>query len=283
MADIRSINTAVIAQAVKDMIFEASFSLSKDVLIKFDTMLKTETNPLAIETLNVLKENAAIAEREQLPLCQDCGSVIIFLELGQRVVLDGEDFETTIEKAVAETYNRFYLRKSIVGDPLKRANTGTNTPVSLHTCIVSGNDIKLSVYLKGGGSENMSALRMFRPTDSVDTIIDYIEERVIEAGPNPCPPLFLGIGIGGTADTALLNSKEVLLRGLDSRHPDPFYAKLEERITARLNNTGIGVLGFGGSSTVAGVYIKEAPTHIASLPVALNMNCHSFRVRTRNI
>ena len=283
MTQIRSINIDIIASAIKDMIFEASFTLSKEVIDKFDAMMKKETNPLALETLRVLKKNAEIAKLERLPLCQDCGSTIVFAEIGQHTILDGGDFETAIENAVAAAYSEFYLRKSIVGDPLKRANTGTNTPASIHTRIVPGNGLKLSVYLKGGGSENMSTLRMFRPTDTIDSIIAFIEDRVIEAGPNPCPPLFLGIGIGGTADIALLNSKEALLRGIDSRHPDPFYAELEDKITTRLNGTGVGVLGFGGNSTVAGVYIKEAPAHIASLPVALNMNCHSFRMRTREL
>ena len=283
MTQIRSINIDIIASAIKDMIFEASFTLSKEVIDKFDAMMKKETNPLALETLRVLKKNAEIAKLERLPLCQDCGSTIVFAEIGQHTILDGGDFETAIENAVAAAYSEFYLRKSIVGDPLKRANTGTNTPASIHTRIVPGNGLKLSVYLKGGGSENMSTLRMFRPTDTIDSIIAFIEDRVIEAGPNPCPPLFLGIGIGGTADIALLNSKEALLRGIDSRHPDPFYAELEDKIATRLNGTGVGVLGFGGNSTVAGVYIKEAPAHIASLPVALNMNCHSFRMRTREL
>jgi fumarate hydratase subunit alpha len=280
---IRKINTDEIAKAVKELIFEASFVMPADVAGRFDSMIASETNPLSVETLELLKENGRIAESEQLPLCQDCGSTLIFIEIGQRMLIEGEDLENAVNSAVAQAYSEFYLRKSIVADPLRRGNTGTNTPAFIHTKLVSGDSARVWVYLKGGGSENMSRLKMFRPTSPAGAIIDYIEDSVIEAGPNPCPPLFLGIGIGGTADTALLNAKTALFRGVDSRHPDPFYADMEEKIMERLNNTGIGALGFGGKSTAAGVYIKEAPAHIASLPVALNMNCHSLRFRMREI
>lgn len=283
MPDTRSINTSKIGKAVKQMIFDASFSLPSEIMKKFDSMIRLENGSLAGEVLCILKENAAIAEQEQLPLCQDCGSVIVFISIGRDVRLEGEDLETAVNLAAAEAYADFHLRKSIVADPLNRRNTETNTPVSFHARIVSGKNVDITVYLKGGGSENMSCLKMFKPSVSVEEIISYIEKQVIDAGPNPCPPLFLGIGIGGTADTAVLNSKLAVLRGVGTYHPNPFYADLEAKILQRLNQTGVGVLGLGGSFTAAEVYIKEAPSHIASLPVALNMNCHSLRYRKKRI
>ncbi|MCL1910728.1 MAG: fumarate hydratase [Leptospirales bacterium] len=279
----RKINTSKIAEAVKEMIFESSFRMPRELAAKFDDLIAAETNQLAAETLAVLKENGRIAETERLPLCQDCGSVIIFLEIGQDAALTGDSLTTALNSAVAQAYDEFYLRKSIVADPLRRTNTGTNTPASIHTEIAEGDSVRVRVYLKGGGSENMSSLKMFNPTTKPEAIIDYIEETVIAAGPNPCPPVFLGVGIGGSADTALKNAKTAIFRGIDSRHPDPFYAEMEEKITDRLNKSGVGVMGFGGRSTAAGVYIKEAPAHIASLPVALNMNCHSLRYGTREL
>jgi fumarate hydratase subunit alpha len=277
MIELREIESSLIEEAIKKLIYDASFSLRPEVEERLGVMMKGETNPLSAETLKVFIENANIARQEELPLCQDCGMAIIFLEIGQRVILRGDDLDEAVNRAVAWAYDRYYLRKSIVGDPLKRTNTGTNTPASIHSHIVPGSGVKITVYLKGGGSENMTDLRMFRPTDSVETIIDHVEQRVVQAGPNPCPPLFLGIGMGGSADTAILNAKLAVMRGVGSRHPDPFYADLEKRIEERLNDTGVGSLGFGGRSTVGGVFIKTAPAHIASLPVALNMNCHSLR------
>lgn len=277
MIELREMETGLIEEAVKKLIYEASFSLRPEVEERLDAMMRGETSPLSAETLGVFIENARIARQEELPLCQDCGMAIVFLEVGQRVILRGDDLDEAVNRAVAWAYDRYYLRKSIVGDPLKRTNTGTNTPACIHSHIVPGSGVKITVYLKGGGSENMTDLRMFRPTDSVETIIDHVEQRVVQAGPNPCPPLFLGIGMGGSADSAILNSKLAVMRGVGSRHPDPFYADLEKRIEERLNSTGVGPLGFGGRSTVGGVFIKTAPAHIASLPVALNMNCHSLR------
>jgi fumarate hydratase subunit alpha len=240
-------------------------------------MKSKESGVIGIETLKILAENLEIAEKEKIPLCQDCGSVIIFLSIGQDVEIAGEYLYDAINHSVADTYNRLYLRKSIVSDPLRRKNTGTNTPAFIHADIVPGGSLIIDIMLKGGGSENMSSVRMFLPTDSEEKIIDFIEEAVISAGPNPCPPIFLGIGIGGTADVAMLNSKKALLRNPLEHNPDPFYSDLERKIFNKINKTGIGPMGFGGDNTAAGVYIKEAATHIASLPVALNMNCHSLR------
>ncbi len=279
MPEKRIVHTDSIKQAVIDLIHQAGFSLAGPVKDSLDLMKNRETGELAKMTMEILSENARIAEAEEIPLCQDCGMTMVFLEIGQEISLTGGFIHDAVNEAVKEAYSKFYLRKSVVSDPLARKNTGTNTPAVIHTGIAPGDRVKLIVYLKGGGSENMTGLKMFRPTAGVEDIIGFVEERVISAGPNPCPPLFVGIGIGGTADIAILNSKKAVLRGFPSTHENPYYAGLEERILERLNKTGIGPLGFGGHSTAAAVFIREAPTHIASLPVALNLNCHSFRYR----
>lgn len=278
----RVIQSSIIAEIIQKLIHEASFRLPTPVARRIDELLVNEDSDVARSVLEVLQENNRIAAEESLPLCQDCGIVIVFLEIGQQVSIEGNLAEA-VDSGVAKAFDVYSLRKSVVGDPLRRINTGTNTPAVLHTELTEGSRLKITVYLKGGGSENMSSLRMLRPTDSHETIIDYIVGAVTLAGPNPCPPLFLGVGIGGTADAAMLNSKKAVLRGIDTRHPDPFYRDLEERIEKRINETYIGPLGFGGKSTAAGVYILEAPTHIAMLPVALNMNCHSLRYGSAEI
>jgi len=243
-------------------------------------MRDEEGSPLARETLDILIQNDDIATNEQVPLCQDCGSVTVFIELGQQVCLEGDNLEESIHAGVADAYEKYYLRKSIVGDPLQRVNTGTNTPAFVHTDIVPGNSLKITVYLKGGGSENMSSLKMFRPTSTENEIIDYIAQTVLDAGPNPCPPLFIGVGIGGTSDTAMVNSKKAVLREPGTPHPLEYYADLENKILDAVNNTGVGPLGFGGNITAVAVFIREAPAHIATLPVAVNLNCHSLRYRS---
>lgn len=281
MGNRRSIPTEIVTAAVGELVERASFAMPPGVEEIYEAMRGRERFEMARHTLGVIVENASIARKERLPLCQDCGATIVFCDIGQDVSLEGESLGDALDRGAREAYERMYLRKSIVADPLTRANTGTNTPCFIHTEIVSGDRVGITVYLKGGGSENMSCLRMFRPTVSIDEIMDYITERVVEAGPNPCPPLFLGVGIGGTADLAMLNAKRAVLRGVGSVHPDPFYAGLESRILERLNKTGVGPLGFGGVSTAAAVYIEAAPTHIATLPVALNLNCHSLRYAKR--
>jgi fumarate hydratase subunit alpha len=274
----RVIDTLLIKNAIIDLVYSANFYLSNDVKYKFRELKDSETCEIAGMTLGVLLENSEIAEAKKLPLCQDCGVAIVFIDIGQEVILIGEDLNRAINDGIEEAYDRFYLRKSVVMDPLRRISSGKNTPCFIHADIIPGDRIKIMLYLKGGGSENMTVLKMFRPTVPIDEIIDFIVDSVSNAGSNPCPPIFLGVGIGGTADAALLNSKKAVLRG-DSRHPDPYYAELENKIFERINMTNIGPLGFGGKSTAAGVYIKTAPTHIASLPVALNMNCHSLRYK----
>ncbi len=265
-----------IAESVRELVRRASFTLPPGAGSKISEMAEQEVSEAGRAVLRVLAENSEIAARERLPLCQDCGIVVVFMDIGENVSIEGSPV-AAVNRGVEEAYRNDYLRKSVVSDPLRRVNTGTNTPAIIHAEIVEGDRVGLTVYLKGGGSENRSALRMFRPTDAPDAIIDFIEETVVDAGPDPCPPLFLGVGIGGTADTAMLNAKRAVLRGVGTRHRDPFYADLEGRIERRLNGTGVGPLGFGGHYTAAGVFIIAAPTHIASLPVGLNLNCHSLR------
>lgn len=273
----RIIHTDTIKKALAELVYNSNFITPPEIKNIFAAMKSRETLPIATETLGILMENIDIAGKENIPLCQDTGSVIIFLEIGQEIEIAGEYLYDALNSAVAESYGKYYLRKSIVEDPLRRKNTGFNTPAFIHSDIVPGDRFSIDIMLKGGGSENMSALRMFRPTDTAEKIIDYIEETVITSGPNPCPPIFLGIGIGGTADTAMLNAKKALLGNPEDHNPDPFYSELESKIMERLNSTNVGPMGFGGVNTAAGVHIKAAPTHIASLPVALNLNCHSFR------
>lgn len=278
----RIIQSFQISNAVVDLVYKASFNLPYGIGRRIEEMIAMEESELARTALEVLRENGEIASVEGLPLCQDCGMVIVFIEIGQAVQVEGS-ITDAVNSGVEEAYRRFSLRKSIVADPLERNNTGTNAPAVIHTDLVEGDRFAITVYLKGGGSENMSVIKMFRPTDSVDAIIDFIVEAVTAAGPNPCPPLFLGVGIGGSADTAMVNAKKAVLREAGTRHPDPLYADLEARIEERLNATGVGPLGFGGRFTAAAVCVREAPTHIAMLPVALNMNCHSLRYGTAEL
>lgn len=279
----RNIETSRLKKAVYSLISDISYSMPEGADTLFKSMRENEKSDSAKDVMSVLIENSELSKQENLPLCQDCGSVVVFTEIGQDIILKGNFIDHEINSAVEEAYEKLFLRKSIVADPLKRINTGTNTPAFIHHEIVPGNSIKLTVYLKGGGSENMSVLKMFRPTDSIETIIDFIEKSVVNAGPNPCPPLFLGIGLGGTADIAMVNAKKAILRGIGNRNRDPYYSALEVSIAERLNMTNIGPLGFGGLSTVAEVYIMQAPCHIASLPVAINMNCHSIRYKSVTI
>ncbi len=274
----RTISQKELYTAVANLLVQANFNLPDHVYKALSIMYNTEQKPLSKETMNILLQNATIASTRHIPLCQDCGSVIVFLQIGTGVTIDG-NLEEIINRAVADTYRNHYLRPSIVKDPLfDRTNTGTNTPAFIHTEFVEGDSVVITVYIKGGGSENMSSLKMFTPTADIEEIIDYIVATVKQAGPNPCPPLFLGIGIGGTADVAMLNAKKAVLH--KEPHLKEEYRKLEEIILQRCNNTGVGPLGFGGNNTVAMVRIKEAPTHIATLPVALNLNCHSLRYRS---
>ena len=228
-------------------------------------------------------ENYEIADREHVPVCQDTGMACVFLEIGQDVHLTGGDLREAVDEGVRRGYEKGYLRKSVVKDPVRRGNTGDNTPAMLYTEIVPGEQIRITVAPKGFGSENMSAIRMFKPSAGLEGIKDFIIETVENAGPNPCPPMVVGVGIGGTFDKAALLAKKALLRPLDSSHPDPFYAELEQEMLQKINKLGIGPQGFGGRTTALGLNIETMPTHIAGMPCAINISCHVTRHQTEVI
>lgn len=229
------------------------------------------------DILQILMKNAEIAREEKVPMCQDTGYAVIFVELGQDVRIDGGDFYDAINEGVRKGYTEGYLRKSIVSHPLERKNTGDNTPAVIHTKIVPGENLRIIVAPKGGGSENMSAIKMLKPADGVEGVKKFVIEAVKAAGPNPCPPIVVGVGIGGTFEKAAQLSKEALLRELGEKSKYPDIAKLEEELLQEVNKLGIGPQGLGGKTTALGLHIEIYAAHIASLPVAVNINCHAAR------
>lgn len=233
--------------------------------------------------LDQIVENFEIAGREQVPICQDTGMACVFLEIGQDVHIVGGNLAEAVDEGVRRGYEKGYLRKSVVRDPLRRENTGDNTPAMLYTEIVAGEQLKITVVPKGFGSENMSAVRMFKPSHGLEGIKEFILETVETAGPNPCPPMVVGVGIGGTFDKAALLAKKALIRPVDSSHPDPFYKELEEEMLEKINQLGIGPQGFGGRTTAIGLNIETMPTHIAGMPCAINISCHVTRHRSEVI
>jgi fumarate hydratase subunit alpha len=274
----REIKTSVITQAVARLCQEANFILGDDVLAAIKQAHKTEESPLGREVLSQLIDNAKIAQEEHLPLCQDCGTAVVFLEIGQEIHIIGGDLNAAVEEGVRRGYTQGYLRKSIVSQPFStRVNTKDNTPPVVHIEIVAGDRLKITVMPKGAGAENMSKLAMLKPSDGRQGIINLVVRTVDEAGGSPCPPLIIGLGIGGTAEKAMLLAKKALLRKVGEPNPDPEIAELERETLARVNALGIGPLGFGGRTTALAVHAEAMPTHIASLPVAVNLQCHSAR------
>jgi len=238
-----------------------------------------ETWPQAREILERIMENYQIADAEDQPICQDTGVACVFLKVGQEVHISG-DINEAIHEGVRQGYAEGFLRKSVVRDPLDRVNTGDNTPAMIYYEIVPGEQVEITVAPKGFGSENMSRIKMLRPSDGLQGVKDFVVNAVEEAGPNPCPPIVVGVGIGGTFDKAAYLSKKALLRSADQRNAEPFYAKLEEELLEEINALGIGPQGFGGRTTALAVNIEQFPTHIAGLPVAVNINCHVTRHQT---
>ncbi len=236
-------------------------------------MLAIEESPTGQEILNMILENARIAREEMIPICQDTGFAVVFLEVGQDVCFVGGDLTEAIVEGVRQGYTEGYLRKSILSDPIKRVNTGDNTPPVVHLEIVPGERVKVIVAPKGGGSENMSGIAMLRPADGIEGVKSFVIERVKAAGGNPCPPIVVGVGIGGTFEYCALLAKKALLRPLGQRNPDPFYAALEEELLEKINATGIGPQGLGGRVTALDVHVETYPCHIASL----HLNCHATR------
>jgi fumarate hydratase subunit alpha len=275
----REFQAGVLTDAIRDLAIEANCVLPADMQARIEQARRDEPFPTAQGILDKIIENYGIAERNTVPICQDTGVCCVFLKIGQDVHING-DLRAAIDEGVRQGYAQGYLRKSVVGDPLRRVNTGDNTPAMLYTEIVPGDRIELTVAPKGFGSENMSRLAMLKPSDGVEGVKAFILKTVEEAGPNPCPPIVVGVGIGGTFDKAAYLAKKALMRSLDVRNPDPYYAGLEAELLEKINALGIGPQGFGGKTTALAVNIEWMPTHIAGLPVAVNINCHVTRHRT---
>jgi fumarate hydratase subunit alpha len=274
----REIEARLITETVARLFCEANFYLTEDVLGAIKTAAQEEESPVAKEVLEQVLKNAQIAADEKIPLCQDCGAAVVFVELGQDMHIVGGDFEKAINEGVKQAYQQGYLRKSMVKQPFSsRNNTGDNTPAIIYTDIVPGDRIKITAVPKGGGAENMSRLVMLTPSAGRQGIIDAVVKAVAEAGSNPCPPVVVGVGIGGTAEKTLLLAKKALLRTIGEHHPDAEVADLEKVLCEKINNLGIGPMGYGGRTTALAVNVEVFPAHIASLPVAVNLNCHSLR------
>lgn len=273
----REIHIDKIIKAVSNMVKESNFDLGCDVKEALIKAAENERSPIGKNILHQIIENQDIARSEQVPICQDTGFAVFYLELGQDVHVVGGSLNEAINEGVRRGYKEGYLRKSIVEHPFKRINTGDNTPAIIYVEIVSGDNLKIKMAAKGGGSENMSFIKMLKPSDGIDGAKDFIIECVKIAGPNPCPPIIVGIGIGGTFDKAAYLSKKSLFRDIGQRNPLTDIAILEEELLLDINKTGIGPQGLGGSTTALDVHIEIYPTHIASLPVAVNINCHASR------
>lgn len=273
----REIAVGRIAETVARLCIEANILLPEDISCALGAAISAETSPTGREILSQLAANAALARETGLPICQDTGMAVVFLTVGQDVRLVGGDLRTAVDQGVAEGYRQGHLRASVVSDPLLRINTGDNTPAVLHIRIVPGDRVDITVAPKGFGSENMSAVRMLSPSEGEEGIRSFVLETMDRAGANPCPPVVIGIGIGGTFEQVALLAKTALLRPLGSRSPLPHIARLEERLLTDVNRLGIGPAGYGGIVTALGLAIETAPTHIAGLPVALNMGCHATR------
>ena len=276
----REINVSQITDVVERLCIEANTRLPGDVKCAIEACRGREDGEIARGVLDNIIENYQIADAENVPIFHDTGMSCVFLEIGQDVHLVGGDLRTAVDEGVRRGYDKGYLRKSVVRDPIRRGNTGDNTPAMLYTEIVPGEQVKITVGPKGFGSENMSAIRMFKPSAGLQGIKDFILETVETAGPNPCPPMVVGVGIGGTFDKAALLAKKAIMRPLGTHHPDPFYAALEDEMLEKINALGIGPQGFGGRTTAIGLNIETLPTHIAGMPCAINISCHVTRHKT---
>ena len=278
----REILAETISAVVAKLCIEANCHLPEDMKNCIHNARAAEPWPQGQEILDRIIENFQVADRENMPICQDTGMACVFVKLGQEVHVVG-DLNEAIHEGVRRGYREGYLRKSVVRDPLDRVNTGDNTPAVITYDIIPGDRIEITLAPKGFGSENMSAIKMLRPSDGVEGVKEFVLNTVEAAGPNPCPPIVVGVGIGGTFDKAASLAKRALLRDADSSHPDPFYAELEKELLEGINALGIGPQGFGGKTTALAVNIETFPTHIAGLPVAVNINCHVTRHQTEVI
>jgi fumarate hydratase subunit alpha len=274
----RTVQTSEITEKVKQLCTSASWDLDDDLITSIKEGLRVEESPTGKQILEQILENARISRETKLPSCQDTGFAIIFLEIGQDVCFEGGDLNEAVHEGVRQGYGEAYLRKSIVDDPaIDRKNTRDNTPAVIHTEIVKGDRVKIVLAAKGGGSENMSGVAMLKPADGIEGVRRFVIERVKKAGGNPCPPIIVGVGIGGTFEKCALLAKKALLRPLGSHHPDKRYAAFETELLEEINASGIGPQGLGGRVTALAVHVETFPCHIASLPAAVNVNCHASR------
>lgn len=282
--DIRDIDVAEITATVRRLCMEANYDLPEDVYAALEAAKGSEESPTGRAVLDQLTENADIARADRVPICQDTGLAVVFADVGQDVHLVGGDFEAAVNEGVREGYGEGYLRKSSVLEPgHARLNTKDNTPAIVHTRLVPGDSVRLTVMPKGGGAENMSSLHMLKPSQGAAGIVDAVVETVSRAGSNPCPPVVIGVGIGGTIDKVTQLAKRALVRDIGSRHADERLAAMEDEMLARINALGIGPQGLGGTTTALAVFIEEAPCHIASMPVAVNVQCHAQRHKMATI
>ncbi len=273
----REISTKDIIKAVRDLCIDANYNLGKDVEDALRKAYQKEESPVGKATLSQILENVEISKQGEFPMCQDTGTAVVFVDMGDQVLIkDGNLFEA-INEGVRQGYKDGYLRKSILSDPIERKNTGDNTPSVIHLDIVKGDKLKIVVAPKGGGSENMSEVKMMAPADGVEGVKNFVLDMVKRAGSNPCPPVIVGVGIGGSFEKCAEMAKRALLRPVGSKHPNPFYANLEAELLEKVNKLGIGPQGFGGTQTALAVHIETHPCHIASFPAAVNINCHVAR------
>lgn len=279
----RIIQAQEVIDAVEQMCIDANCIINSDIKSALEEGRKNESSTVAVSVLDDLLENARIAKEKAVPICQDTGMAVFFAEVGSDVIIDGMTLNEAINEGVGRGYTGGYLRKSVVSDPLRRINTNDNTPAVIYCEFVAGDKIKLTFTPKGFGSENKSAIKMLNPSDGVEGVIDFVVETVKKAGPNPCPPMVVGVGIGGTMDKCAQLSKKALTRSVDVPNPDEYYAELEKTILGKINKLGIGPAGFGGNTTALGVNIEVFPTHIAGLPVSVNISCHATRHSVKEI
>lgn len=279
----RTINVDKITKNIKEMCIEANHYLSKDMKCAMDQAISSEESPLGKQILNQLKENLRIAEEDMIPICQDTGMAVVFLDIGQDVHFEGGDLEDSIHEGVRQGYQEGFLRKSVVGDPIIRENTKDNTPAVIHYRIVPGDGVRITVTPKGFGSENMSRVFMLKPAEGIEGVKDAILTAVKDAGPNACPPMVVGVGIGGTFEKCALMAKEALTREIGVHSPIAWVHDLEEEMLRKINLLGIGPGGLGGTETALAVNVNTYPTHIAGLPVAINICCHVNRHVVREV
>jgi len=273
----REVDVSIVTEAVKKLCMDSNMYLGEDVKNRLKECLEREESPTGREVLKKILENVEIGKTDQVPLCQDTGYAVFFVELGQEVHFSGGDFIAALNEGVRQGYQAGYLRKSVVSDPLERKNTGDNTPAIVNIDLVPGDQVKIIIAPKGGGSENMSEVKMMAPAAGVAGVLDFVVDKVKRSGANPCPPVIVGVGIGGTFDKCAQIAKKALLREVGSCHKNPFYADLEAELLEKVNKLGIGPQGFGGRTTALAVHIEVHPCHIASFPVAVNMQCHVAR------